>query len=110
MRTIWTILASLLLLVGTARADDMILSTNAPSGTDIDWTVEVDGSLTPPEVTRDAWIEGERGVIIQFLDAPNPLAPVNPLAPPPPRFTEATLNRDTVTGRVMGLNLLTLEF
>jgi len=88
----------------------MSLSTNAPAVTDIGWTVELDGSFTPPAVSRDSWIEGERGVIIQFLEAPNPLAPVNPLAPPPPRFTEATLSRDTVTGRAMGLKLLTVEF
>lgn len=110
MKTSSSILGALLFGVATATADDMVLATNAPSGMDLGWVVEVDGRIANPGALTDAWMEGERGVIIQFLEAPNPLAPINPLTPPPPRVLEATLSRDTVTGRVMGLRLLSFEF
>jgi len=111
VRTSWIILGCAFLASnGGLGAEDAVVPTNAPSATDLGWTVETELPLTPPEVARDTWVEGDHGVIVQFLEAPNPLAPINPLAPPPPRFKDATLSRDTVTGRVMGLTLLSLDF
>jgi hypothetical protein len=111
VKKVWTILGcTLLASMGGLKAEDVVISTNAPSTADLGWTVESEIALPSREVIRNVWVEGDHGVIVQFLEAPNPLAPINPLAPPPPRFKNGTLSRDTVTGRVMGLTLLRVDF
>ena len=68
--------------------------------------VQLEKAIAP----EDKWTEAKHGVIGQFIEAPNVLAPVNLLAKPEAGMGEANLNRDPITGRVMGLNLLAFDF
>ena len=59
---------------------------------------------------EDKWLEGKSGVLGQFIQAPNLLAPINPFAKPMAGFGQSNLSKDTVTGRIMGLRLIKFEF
>lgn len=56
------------------------------------------------------WGEARYGVIGQFFQAPNILAPLNPVAKPEAGSGSPNLSRDTVSSRIMGLHLLKFEF
>jgi hypothetical protein len=75
-----------------------------------DATIEIPLQLeeaTPPEAK---WIRAEYGILGQMAQAPNPLAPINPLEPQEAGYGEGNVSTDTVTGRVMGLRFLKFEF
>jgi hypothetical protein len=59
---------------------------------------------------EDAWTGAKYGVVGQFVQAPNILAPINPMAKPQAGKGDGNLSKDTVTGRIMGLRLIKFEF
>ncbi len=71
--------------------------------------VERPVSLDKGILPEDRWTEAKNGVIGQFLQSPNVLAPINPMAKPEAGIGAPNLSRDTVTGRIMGLHFLKFE-
>jgi hypothetical protein len=61
----------------------------------------------PPE---EQWTQARYGVVGQFVQAPNALAPINPLAKAEAGAGTANLSRDTITGRIMGFRLISFNF
>jgi len=59
---------------------------------------------------EEVWTQARYGAFGQFVQAPNLVAPINPLAKPHAGTGETNLSRDTVTRRIMGLRLLKLKF
>lgn len=87
------------------------VSTGQPAKPDLEEvTVETPVQLEKAVPPDEAWTQAEAGVIGQFFQAPNLLAPINPLAQPEAGWGDRNLSRDTVTGRVMGLRLVKVEF
>jgi hypothetical protein len=109
MKTSWCICCTLLLPLGLVSAQE-VATTNAATASPLGWIVDQEIPIEPPTVSREAWKEGRHGVMLQFIEAPNPLAPLNPLTPMPPKFQDATISRDHLTGRIMGLTLVKFEF
>jgi len=72
----------------------------------IERTVKLEKAIAP----EDAWTQSNHGVIGQLIEAPNLLDPVNPLAKPEAGDGTINLNRDPVSGRIMGLNLIAFDF
>jgi hypothetical protein len=66
--------------------------------------------LDKAPLRENAWSRASYGVVGQFVQAPTVVAPINPVAPPEAGTGKSNLNRDTMTGRVMGLCLLKFEF
>lgn len=66
--------------------------------------------LEKPVAKEKVWAQARYGVLGQFVQAPNLLAPINPVAKSEAGSGEDNLSRDTVTGRVMGLRLVRFEF
>ena len=72
----------------------------------VEQPIELEKAVAP----EDAWSQGSSGVLGQFIQAPNVLAPINPLAKAEAGSGEDNLSTDTATGRVMGLHLIKFEF
>jgi hypothetical protein len=114
MKTLCLISLIVVWAAGSALAQELIstnrVTTNAVTAKPVAWVMERDIPMQPPAVSSEAWKAARHGVLLQFLEAPNPLAPLNPFTPVPPRFQDSTLSRDHLTGRIMGLTLVKFEF
>lgn len=75
-----------------------------------DVKVEKPVKLEKAIAKEDVWMRANYGVLGQFTQAPNLLAPINPMAKPEAGRGDHNLSKDTVTGRIMGLRLLKFEF
>lgn len=82
----------------------------AKPGVKTDTTIEAPLPVEPPVLPKDMWAKKDTGIIGQFINAPNVLQPINPLAKPELGFGEQNINRDPITGRIKGLNLLVFNF
>jgi hypothetical protein len=109
MKAIWSICLAILFPGGFVTAQQVV-ATNEVSASPVEWVTKLEIPIEPPQIVRESWKEGRHGVILQFIEAPNPLAPLNPFTPVPPKFQEATVSRDHLTGRIMGLTLVSFEF
>lgn len=86
-------------------------STPEPQADLTDVTVEVTETILDAPVSKDdAWMESQHGVVGQFVEAPSPLTPINPLADTEPGTGNKNVSHDTVTERPMGLRLIRFEF
>lgn len=72
----------------------------------IEGPVKLEKAIAP----EDAWAHSNHGIIGQFIRAPNVFAPINPMARSEAGYGMANLNKDTVTGRIMGLDLIKFDF
>ena len=98
--------------IGMAVADPEQPAPEAPKPAKDLGQVRVERAIplekaTPPDAR---WTRDQHGIIGQCIQAPNVLAPLNPLAKADAGFGQANINRDTVTRRVMGLDFIKFEF
>lgn len=104
-------LFALCLMAGTAAAQAQSQSTDSgQTSMQHESVIEAPLPMEPPVVPEDIWATKHEGVIGQFLNAPSVWEPINLFAKPEVGFGEANLNKDPITGQVMGLNLLALNF
>ena len=99
-------------LTATGWAELTLADTNAPAPQPLfdEVTLETTASLEKAVAQDEEWMRVENGILIQFIEAPSPLDPINPLADLDAGLGERNISTDTVTRHPMGLQLIKFEF